>query len=512
MRSASALLILAVLAFVPFFGYPEWRGTEARRVQIAAEMVESGDYIVPRLWGEETYAKPPFYYWVLAGSFQVFGVSPFSARLPSVLAFWLLAVVAFHFLRRWHGVSAARLGAGGVLIAPVIMHDVPFAEIDPMFAVLTVLSMLCLSDGVFDRNRRRLVLAGVLGGLAVMTKGPPYLMFCLGPLVLWWNHNRWRGIIWYLPQVVALYVVYKLVLDSVGPADDVSRVAVQETVGRLRFWEWQSLKGIPAHVVGSVFVIGLPFSLFAVSWFRTVRTSAGAAVARQNFLLYGALGAAVILVFSRDRSTRYMLPAVPMIVLGLAPMAARILHDERPPPDWIRRLLAVVGIVAGFCVIAIVWVRHPYPGWTFLALIALSCVALVIHSRGQLVRFAVGLPLVIAWTAFADRVEYAQTARDFVPGRASVLARELAERGIDEIETDGHVGTAILLHTRSELESRTGRRLRILGDYEQRRERKGRWVVTVDRGLGPPRGPPGYRDVLRVQLNRKKSLSLREKL
>ena len=38
------------------------------------------------------------------------------------------------------------------------MHDVPFAEIDPMFAVLTVLSMLCLVDGVFDRSRKMLLM------------------------------------------------------------------------------------------------------------------------------------------------------------------------------------------------------------------------------------------------------------------------------------------------------------------------------------------------------------------
>lgn len=510
MRAALALLLLACLAFLPFFGFPEWRGTEARRVQIAAEMVESGDYIVPRLWGEETYAKPPFYYWMLAASFHLFGVTPFSARIVSVLGFWLLAVIAFHFLRRWHGESAARVGAGGLLIAPVVTHDVPFAEIDPMFAVLTVLSLLCLSDGVFARNRQRLILAGLLGGLAVMTKGPPYLMFFLGPFVLWWKHSRLRGIGWFLPPVIGFYVAYKLALDLAGPADDVGQVALQETVGRLRFWEWQSLKGIPAHVVGSVIVIGLPFSLWIVQWYRTTRTSRGVAAARQNFLLYGALGAAVVLLFSRDRSTRYMLPAVPMIVLGLAPMASRVLQDERPPPDWLRRLLSIVGVVAGVAVIAIAWVPYPYPGSTYLAVIALGCVALVIHSRGQLVRFALLLPLVIAWTAFPDRVCYAETARDFVPGRAAVLARELSERGIVEIETDGHVGTAILLHAR-ELAARNGRRLLVRGDYEQRRKDKGRWVVVVDYGVGTLRDLPGYREVVRVQVNRKKSLSLREK-
>ncbi len=511
MRAALALLVLAILSFLPFFNFPEWRGTEARRVQIAAEMVESGDYIVPRLWEEETYAKPPFYYWVLAGSFHVFGVKPWSARLPSVLAFWLLAVVAFHFLRRWHDRTTARLGAGAVLVSPIVMHDVPFAEIDPMFAVLTVLSMLCLSDGVFERNRLRLILAGLLGGLAVMTKGPPYLMFFLGPFVLWWKHNRLRGIVWYLPQVIALYVAYKLVLDSVGPADDVSQVAVQETVGRLKFWEWQSLKGIPGHIVGSVLVIGLPFSPWILKWFRETRLVSCRRTARQNFLVWGALGAAVVLLFSKDRATRYMLPAVPMLLLGLAPLAAQWLRDEQPPPDWVRRALSVVGVVAGLGVVAVAWVPHPYPGTTFLALIALGCVVLVIHSKGQLVRFAVIMPLIIAWTAFPDRVRYAETTDDFVPARASVLARELSSRGIEEITTNGHVGTAMLLHTREELEGGFGKHLRVVGDYEQRRETKGRYVIVVDRGRSELRRLPGYRDVLRVQLNRKKSLSLREK-
>jgi 4-amino-4-deoxy-L-arabinose transferase-like glycosyltransferase len=268
---ALVLLAVAALAFAPFYGYPEWRGTEARRVEIANSMLQSGDLVVPRLWHEETYAKPPFYYWTLAALIAAVGQEPWAMRLPSVLGFWVLALVAFRYLRKWHGTPAAWLGAVGTLVAPLVMYDAPFAEIDPLFAVLTVLSLIFLSEGVYARCRGGLVLAGVLGGLAVLTKGPPYLMFCVGPLVLWYRFSRLRGVLWYLPWVFGLYLVYKMVLDAHKPIDAAAAVALDETVGRLRFWEPKALQGIPAHVAQCLVVIGLPFSFWFVPWFRRAR-------------------------------------------------------------------------------------------------------------------------------------------------------------------------------------------------------------------------------------------------
>ena len=108
---AVALLVLSGLTFWPTWNASVWRGTEARRVQIAREMrspiahpaiakptdsLES--WWVPRLGGEPTLAKPPLAYWALAATeadWLDFLPERMRWRLPSLLAWWLLGVLVF---------------------------------------------------------------------------------------------------------------------------------------------------------------------------------------------------------------------------------------------------------------------------------------------------------------------------------------------------------------------------------------------------------------------------------
>ena len=83
MRPFFTLLLVAMVAFWPRLDEPEWRGTEARRVQIAAEMHHSGQWLTPTLNGEVTLAKPPLHYWVLAAMMHL-GDDRALLRLPSV--------------------------------------------------------------------------------------------------------------------------------------------------------------------------------------------------------------------------------------------------------------------------------------------------------------------------------------------------------------------------------------------------------------------------------------------
>lgn len=59
---------------------------EPRYAQVAREMLRSGDYVTPHLNGRPWFEKPPLYYWLAAGSFRLFGVNEWAARLPAALA------------------------------------------------------------------------------------------------------------------------------------------------------------------------------------------------------------------------------------------------------------------------------------------------------------------------------------------------------------------------------------------------------------------------------------------
>jgi hypothetical protein len=63
-------------------------------------MVESGDWITPTLNGVPRFAKPILLYWLISGAYLTFGVSEFTARLPSAAFATALIVMQYLFARR----------------------------------------------------------------------------------------------------------------------------------------------------------------------------------------------------------------------------------------------------------------------------------------------------------------------------------------------------------------------------------------------------------------------------
>ena len=56
-----------------------------RRATPAREMLATGDFLLPRLYGDPYLNKPPVFFWVIAGLGSLIGeVNVHAARLPSV--------------------------------------------------------------------------------------------------------------------------------------------------------------------------------------------------------------------------------------------------------------------------------------------------------------------------------------------------------------------------------------------------------------------------------------------
>jgi 4-amino-4-deoxy-L-arabinose transferase-like glycosyltransferase len=67
---------------------------DAVQAQIARNMLSSGDWVTPRLDGIIYLEKPPLIYWLIAGSYKIFGVHDWAARVPvavlSIALAWLV--------------------------------------------------------------------------------------------------------------------------------------------------------------------------------------------------------------------------------------------------------------------------------------------------------------------------------------------------------------------------------------------------------------------------------------
>jgi hypothetical protein len=70
---------------------------DAVQAQIARNMLSSGDWTTARLDGVPYLEKPPLIYWLIAGSYRIFGVHDWSARIPVALSVIALCLITTAF-------------------------------------------------------------------------------------------------------------------------------------------------------------------------------------------------------------------------------------------------------------------------------------------------------------------------------------------------------------------------------------------------------------------------------
>jgi 4-amino-4-deoxy-L-arabinose transferase-like glycosyltransferase len=112
-RKAPWLWIGLLLALVVWFCGLEFRALfspdEGRYADIAREMLDSGDWVTPRLNGLKYFEKPPLQYWATAAAFAAFGADEWTARLwPALTGFLGIVVAALAGLRLAPAVPPAR--------------------------------------------------------------------------------------------------------------------------------------------------------------------------------------------------------------------------------------------------------------------------------------------------------------------------------------------------------------------------------------------------------------------
>jgi 4-amino-4-deoxy-L-arabinose transferase-like glycosyltransferase len=197
-RNRSLLIVLLVWAaiYLPALGSLAIKGEEGRRILPAVRMIETGDYIVPRVGSATYFRKPPLVNWLVAGSFKVFRVrNEWTARLPSALS---VLVVAIAFVT----VACVSLGPSGSTIAALIwltnigmIEKGRLIEIEGLYVSLSGLAIIFwLSFWSQEKSPWLIWLpASIFLGLALLAKGPLHLVFFYGIVfAVLWQTKKWR--------------------------------------------------------------------------------------------------------------------------------------------------------------------------------------------------------------------------------------------------------------------------------------------------------------------------------
>ncbi len=176
-------IVLATLVFFLFWwrigSLPLIDPDEAFYALTTREMVESGDWVTPRIFGEPQFEKPILFFWQTCLSQKLLGESPFASRLPVAIAASLVVFLTWHIGRILLSPLAGFLSA--IVLATstlfVIMSRIMLTDISHTFFIS--LSMFCLWRAFHDEDRRLKWLIGltVASALAMLTKGPQGLAF-----------------------------------------------------------------------------------------------------------------------------------------------------------------------------------------------------------------------------------------------------------------------------------------------------------------------------------------------
>jgi 4-amino-4-deoxy-L-arabinose transferase-like glycosyltransferase len=193
-------MYFGALGFYPFVD-PD----EGRYAEIAREMLESRDFVTPRLNYVKYFEKPPLFYWVVAGAMTALGKGEYAARAVPALSGLATVVLVMAMGVKIAGRRTALLGGWVYLTALLPLIMARLLVIDGLFSLLLTAAWASWWLGYASQERRSqrrwYVATWACLGLATMAKGPVALVLSgvlvVGFLLLRRDLGALKGMAWW---------------------------------------------------------------------------------------------------------------------------------------------------------------------------------------------------------------------------------------------------------------------------------------------------------------------------
>ncbi|MDV3469864.1 glycosyltransferase family 39 protein [Stenotrophomonas sp. C3(2023)] len=369
-RDTWLLILMALLVLGIGLGLRDpWPSDEPRFALVAKQMVESGDWLFPHR-GIELYSdKPPMLMWWQATLYSLLGNWRVAFLLPSLLAALGTLACVYDLGRRLWTRRVGLYAAWALLFALHFTFQAKKAQIDPLIVFfITLANYGLLRHLLLGPAWRWWWLGWFAAGLGVITKGVgvvALLMLVPAGLAV---ALRWRGVamharawqFWVAPLLFLLAIALWLVpmvatALSSGSAEYrayMDDILFRQTAKRYaQSWDhhqpwWYFLATMPSMWLPAF--LAVPWAIPA--WRRRL--------ARRDprYLLLLGWWLLIVVFFSIPHGKRdvYILPALPMFCLALAPLLPGLLRKRAF--QWLLAgfvaLLAVGTLGAG---VAMLW-------------------------------------------------------------------------------------------------------------------------------------------------------------
>lgn len=329
----SLLLVIVLALFMVLFGIggvPLLDPDEPVYAETAREMIQTGDFLSPRIFGNYWYDKPPMYYWLVAFAQMLFGDNEFAARFPAGVMACATAVMVY--------VSGTKLFSerAGFWSAVVLSSCIQFFYMGKAAVTDTTL-LFFMSGALLCFAHKRYWLMYICMALATVTKGPIGIVFpgaiiflyllIIGQLREILRMHVIRGLLLYFlvaaPWYYAMYTVHGMdFINTFLGFHNVTRFTTPEHANRVTFWYY-----FPVVILGLFPWTGLLLQSVKAS-IRDSRIDD-----MRNLIFLHVWWAFVFLFFTvcQTKLVSYILPMFPALAMvigwNIARMLAKIRHN-----------------------------------------------------------------------------------------------------------------------------------------------------------------------------------------
>jgi len=349
---------------------------EGSNAEAAREMLETGDWISPTLNYEPRYAKPAFVYWLISGSYILFGINEFAARFPSAVSGLCLLFLQYVFVRTWVGSKVAVWSSFMLLLNLEFLGINRMVLTDPELVVFTTLAGYSFWHALQHEHKQLswFAVCYLAMGLGMLVKGPVGIIIPLVGIIPYLTLTRQWSRFWQkgFPLVGVLLVAavaapwYIMMFQIHG--DAYWAAAQANTTGRFM----NPMEGhggtilfyLPVLLVGFFPWSAVLPSILYQSFKQWKAYWKGQAVvsAEKNlecFLSLWVVGLLVFFTLSATRLPHYIYPLFPAAALLVALWWKRFLVEESPIGLMSStRILIGVGYVLGIALTFIPAVFH----------------------------------------------------------------------------------------------------------------------------------------------------------
>ena len=335
---------------------------EARNAECAREMLEQNEMIVPTYNYQLRTDKPPLHYFFMMGSYAVFGVQEWTARLFSVFMGLLTLLVTYFYSKKYKGEKTALYSMGVLMTSFLFMNEFRLAVPDPYLIFLMSWSLFLFIDNQLSKSTTSIWLFYITLGLAVLSKGPVALGLIGLIVLIYMIINRkftlqffreikfLRGTLLFLLTAIPWYILVHQKTDGAWTQG----FFFDHNINRFS----DKMEGHGGIFLKTWFfvVLGMfPTSLLLIPAFRKIWTQR-----KEIFFQFLMIISVVIIIFFMASSTKlphYTMPAYPFLAIIIGDYLSKLKFSKRSDKwnfkiwNWVLFILTFVASVGGYYIL-----------------------------------------------------------------------------------------------------------------------------------------------------------------